>query len=1332
LKQFPLVISIILSVSLLLSELLSIGLIMLYRIKKWESLVCLKSSCCVAVASTHLLASPGVRAQLVPDDTLGTESSVVTSQEGRDLITGGAKREGNLFHSFQDFNVGNQQQVYFANPQDVTSIITRVTGKNVSNILGTLGIDGAANLFLINPNGIIFGSNASLDLAGSFVASTADGIRLGEDGIFSATEPDKSVLLTIQPGVLFSNALRQQQAEIRNQGNLAVGTGQRLTLQGDIVTSTGSLTAPGGRVEVLAKDILIQPGGTLSGQALSQSLLANHVVLQANNDIAVNDDITGITTNNLTMLAGRSLTIGNNRSILLNGGNFSTKINDEDPRFNKRDAEVGQFVMNPGSRIVTNGGNINISSQENITTGLLDTRSDVGKGGDITITGSAIVTTDNLLTDSPLQGGNILLEADSISVNNNITTNSRFQAGDISLNATGDISFSADTLNENGNITSIGDAPGKIELTSGGIISVKGTRILNAIQGSGTAKDISIKAGSVVVENGSIIALTLGEGQGGNMLIDAVDEVVLRHGSLATNANVGSSGNAGNFTLNAKKLHIIREPGLPSPFGVGIGTKTDHNTTGHAGDVTIKATESIEITGVRPVPSITSVEQLISLLIQDSDVGTGITTSAQGSGNSGNLRINTGRLVARDGIMSTFPVEGEGKDITIEATEIFLQGLSSIGTGTLYKDAGDLTINADTVTLTDGAALGASTFGFGNAGNLTLSVGQLNIRNGSFVGSTTVGQGKSGTTTVTASDVVEVVGTSADGTIPSGITTGSFTNASGDAGLLNITANRLVVKQRGEISTASFGQGAGGDIQINTRTLLLDRGRINASTATSQRGGNITIRALESVELVGSGFDTLQQQIVIPALNGTLSINNFDQGIVAITAGSGAAGNVFIETPNFIIRNGGAIGTTTLAQGQGGNITINTSDTLELDNSFIATGTFTDALSGNVDLTAPKLIARGGAQVFTTTFGSGKAGNLTVNVLDSIDLIDPNNEGTLLSSGLFASSAQTASGNGGDININIPTGNLTMIDGATASVSAEGQGNAGNINIDASSIVLNRGAITATGTSGKGGNINIKVANDLILRNNSQISTRAGTQESGGGNGGDININAKFIVAVPKEDSDITANAFEGMGGNINISAFSIFGLGLSGKPTSNSDISASSQLGIDGTIDISTLNIDPSKGLTQVPSNLTDSASQIVAGCATESANSFVVTGRGGLPENPTQYLQGKVIVQDTRNRLPGTQVQQPRYIHKHQDTSELVEARGWVVDKNGTVILTAEPSATNLQSSRFSSLSFDILPCLKGEGIPNITAWAFSFYESAYSEEFPHQNRGRSLQRR
>ncbi|MCJ8281270.1 MAG: filamentous hemagglutinin N-terminal domain-containing protein, partial [Rivularia sp. ALOHA_DT_140] len=175
-----------------------------------------------------------VNAQIIKDESLGIEASTVKPNidiKGlpADLIEGGAKRGINLFHSFREFNIDDSQRVYFSNPSGIENILTRVTGGKVSNILGTLGVDGSANLFLINPKGIVFGENAKLDLNGSFVGTTADAIKFGEDRLFNVNSPDiPSQLLTVNPSAFLFNQIQAGKIENRSisptPGNLLEDT----------------------------------------------------------------------------------------------------------------------------------------------------------------------------------------------------------------------------------------------------------------------------------------------------------------------------------------------------------------------------------------------------------------------------------------------------------------------------------------------------------------------------------------------------------------------------------------------------------------------------------------------------------------------------------------------------------------------------------------------------------------------------------------------------------------------------------------------------------------------------------------------------------------------------------------------------------------------------------------------------------------------------------------------------------------------------------------------------------------------------------------------------
>ncbi|EGJ28693.1 MULTISPECIES: filamentous hemagglutinin N-terminal domain-containing protein [Moorena] len=195
---------------------------------------------CLAISGAYAFSVKQANAQITPDTTLpAAERSLFHQSSGQvngeivDLIKGGSIRDINLFHSFLEFNVGDGQRVYFANPAGIENILSRVTGANPSNIFGTLGVDGGANLFLINPNGIFFGNNAKLDVSGSFVGTTADGIGFGNQGVFSASNPEPpSPLLTVNPNVFFFN---QIPGNITSQAKLEkLAVDNLLLLGGDV------------------------------------------------------------------------------------------------------------------------------------------------------------------------------------------------------------------------------------------------------------------------------------------------------------------------------------------------------------------------------------------------------------------------------------------------------------------------------------------------------------------------------------------------------------------------------------------------------------------------------------------------------------------------------------------------------------------------------------------------------------------------------------------------------------------------------------------------------------------------------------------------------------------------------------------------------------------------------------------------------------------------------------------------------------------------------------------------------------------------------------------
>ena len=136
-----------------------------------------------------------LQAQVIEDGTLSTE--VTTDNNSDFTVNAGEQRGNNLFHSFAEFSIPNNGSVFFDNGLSIQNIITRVTGSSISNIDGLIQSNGTANLFLINPNGIIFGENARLNIGGSFVGTTAESLVFEDNTEFSTNLNNSDPLLTV-------------------------------------------------------------------------------------------------------------------------------------------------------------------------------------------------------------------------------------------------------------------------------------------------------------------------------------------------------------------------------------------------------------------------------------------------------------------------------------------------------------------------------------------------------------------------------------------------------------------------------------------------------------------------------------------------------------------------------------------------------------------------------------------------------------------------------------------------------------------------------------------------------------------------------------------------------------------------------------------------------------------------------------------------------------------------------------------------------------------------------------------------------------------------------
>ena len=264
--------------------------------------------------------------------------------------------------------------------------------------------------------------------------------------------------------------------------------------------------------------------------------------------------------------------------------------------------------------------------------------------------------------------------------------------------------------------------------------------------------------------------------------------------------------------------------------------------------------------------------------------------------------------------------------------------------------------------------------------------------------------------------------------------------------------------------------------------------------------------------------------------------------------------------------------------------------------------------------------------------------------------------------------------NGGAGILNITaTEDISVVGDSQISVSSSLSGeNAGNLTLAANRLLVDQGGlISAKSNGGDQGNINLTLNDVLLLRRGGSITTNA-TETSTGGN---IDINVPFIVAIANENSDIVANAVQGDGGNIQITATGLFGTQFRPDVTPLSDITASSQFGVDGIVQIETPEIDPNQGLIELPSSLTDLSNQIVTGCLVAADNSFVITGQGGLPETPST-LDSTTTWEDFRPLETDYEIGAITAPAVEPD-APLIEATELVINENGQVEFVASTAA-------------------------------------------------------
>lgn len=844
--------------------------------KNWLSLITITTSTLGLLSASSL-------AQVIPDNTLGAENSTINSiNESRSLIKGGAIRNENLFHSFQEFNIGKGSSVYFANPDGIANILSRVTGNNISEILGTLGVEGRANLFFINPNGIIFGKNASLDLSGSFVASTANQIEFADGTSFLANGDEPKVTLSIEVPIGLGFGSNPGNITVRGTGNnlsipipefdivrdnrpvgLEAGSGQTFgLLGGDITLEGGNLTAPEGRIELGS----VGEGQTVSLTPTDSGWKFNYDGVNGFQDISLLQEASIDTSGDSSgaiQLRGREINVLDGSAILSN--------------------TLGKEGIGDGITVKSDVLNLSGVTSDRFV---------------------SVIASDNI--DGT--GGNLNIETEQLFM----ADGSQIRAIVFGSGTTGELNINANNI----------EVTGVNPLNFDYLTSVETSVAVESTGGRG--RDVNINTKDLLVSaGGRILTDTFGFGEAGNLIINAesIELIELKNRDLAlltglsTSARRGSrDGNAGDIVVNTNSLKLIN----------GAGIRASTSSVGNGGNISLNA-QNIELSGINPI----SRRSGSRISATSNDLGKGgdiiinannltladiasIGTNTRARGNAGNININTNTLKLSDGsqIRGFTTARGNAGNINVNAKDVEVVGIhpfepsssSIITTSSSRGNAGDIRITTESLRVADGARIFAATFNrsdaAGNAGDINIAAKDIEITGSNpsfpkrFSGISTsslFGKGNGGNITFTTESLKV-----ADGSQIRAISSGL-----GNAGRIDITAKKL--ENNNGIITATSEQTGGGQIDINTNQITLDnQGEINTSVFDGAgNGGDITINS-----------DTFTA---------------FNSSRVTANAFQGSGGNILIDTSGYFVSNDFVISASS-EFGLDGVITINTPD----------------------------------------------------------------------------------------------------------------------------------------------------------------------------------------------------------------------------------------------------------------------------------------------------------------------------------------------------------------------------------------------------------------------
>jgi filamentous hemagglutinin family protein len=629
----------------------------------------------LALSMTLLEPAPG-RAEVATDGTLGAKVRL-TSRDVKIPARLGQTRGQNLFHSFERFGVETGNKVTFTTPDrlKLKNVIGRVTGGEPSTIDGVLASEvRGADLWLLNPAGILFGPNARLDVQGSFHASTADELRFADGAVFGALDPQGSVLSVAAPEAFGFLGARPAGITV-DRSVLEVPTGKALSLVG------GDLAIRGNNDGIVNDTRRTDEPGTVRAPAGRITLAA----LDGPGAVAIRTgEATGAVTGNIHLTGEASVIASSN-------GGGTVRI------------RGGRIVVNNGSWVVANN------------TGVLDAAAGVTVAANmLEVSNSSRITADALGAGN---AGPMMIQADQLELRDSGQI-SQIASYTLGPGDAGEVMVTADQLTVDGggqisNYTLGPSDAGRVTVQADQLEIRGGGQIAGSTFGPSDAGQVVVRAGRLLVDGGGLVGLLTGiasnapsspaGGNAGRVTVQA-DTLEIRGGGQIASSTLGP-GDAGQVVVRAGRL-LVDGGGLGLLTAIASDTYS-RSAGGDAGRVTVRA-DQLEVRGDGLIVSNTvgagnAGEVLVSANHMTMANGGAVETNSTSAGQAGDVSVQAGHLTVRDGglIGSSATGSGPAGNLHLDASTLEVED-ASIRTESKVSEGGQIEVTAsDLISLED-------------------------------------------------------------------------------------------------------------------------------------------------------------------------------------------------------------------------------------------------------------------------------------------------------------------------------------------------------------------------------------------------------------------------------------------------------------------------------------------------------------------------------------------------------------------------------------------------------------------------------------------------------